>query len=38
MTIPFHDEDFNITDVGFRGLADTDRPAGDQIGMLVEQQ
>lgn len=37
LTLAFHDEDFNLLDVAFRGLADDDRAAGDQIGMVIEQ-
>lgn len=36
-SIAFHDEDFNMIDVAFKGLADTTRAAGDQIGMVIEQ-
>ncbi|GAI52123.1 unnamed protein product [marine sediment metagenome] len=37
LALAFHDEDFNLIDVAFRGLADASRPAGDQIGMVIEQ-
>jgi hypothetical protein len=37
-SIPFHDEDFIITDLAFRGLADTSRPANDQVGMLIDEE
>lgn len=37
LTLAFHDEDYNLTNVAFRGLAVATRPAGDQIGMVIEQ-
>ena len=37
LTLGFHEEDFNLVDVAFRGLADDSRSAGDQIGMVIEQ-
>jgi len=37
LSLAFHEEDFNLIDVAFRGLADASRPAGDQIGMVIEQ-
>ena len=37
LALAFHDEDFNLTDVVFEGVMDTTRPAGDQMGMVVEQ-
>ena len=36
--LAFHEEDFNLIDVAFRGLADDSRPVGDQIGMVIEQE
>lgn len=35
--LAFHEEDFNLTEVVFRGLANADRSAGDQVGMVIEQ-
>lgn len=37
LALAFHEEDFNLVNVAFRGLADDARPAGDQIGMVIEQ-
>lgn len=37
LTLAFHEEDFNLTDIVFRGIEDLDRPAGDRIGMVIEQ-
>ena len=37
LTLTFKDEDFNIHDLVLKGLADDNRPAGDQIGMIIEQ-
>ena len=36
-TLPFHEDDINLYDIAFKGLADEDRTAGDQIGVLVEE-
>jgi len=38
LTLAFHEADFNLTDIAFRGMADTSRPKGDQIGMLLEEK
>lgn len=37
LTLAFHEEDFNLTDVVFRGIEDLDRVAGDRIGMIIDQ-
>ena len=38
LALAFHDEDFNMTNVSFRGLANTARPVGDQIGMVIVEE
>lgn len=38
LTLAFHEEDFNLTNIVFRGKEDLDRPAGDRIGMVIEQE
>jgi len=35
--LAFHEEDFKLLDVDFRGLANDACPAGEQIGMVIEQ-
>jgi len=37
LTLAFHEEDFLLTDVVFRGIASTTRPAGDKIGMIINE-
>jgi len=36
--LAFHETDFNLSNVTFRGLANDARPVGDQIGMVIEQE
>jgi hypothetical protein len=37
LNVPFIEDDITLYELAFRGLADEDRTAGDQIGVLVEQ-
>ena len=38
LSLAFKEEDVLLTDVVFRGLNDETRPAGDQIGMVLEEE
>ena len=37
LSLAFHEEDLLLTDIVFMGTCVTTRPAGDQIGMIIEQ-
>jgi len=37
LSLAFHEEDFLLTDIVFTGTCVTTRPAGDQVGMIIEQ-
>lgn len=38
LSIDFHKEEITIMDIVFRGMVDDTRTAGDQIGMLIQEQ
>lgn len=37
VTLPFNEEDWNLFNVQFRGIADTNRPAGQQLFQIVDE-
>jgi len=37
LILPFHETEFNLYDIEFEGLTDSDRDTGDKIGFIAEQ-